>query len=156
MRHARVFQSRAPLDVRYHTSPLLIVIVVLTMPSFRCHQTSFERRRQPKQGSCRGTALAVVVNEAVATASATVAGASKRRDSFTTQERVRTGTDMLRRLSRDNCEPWITSDRNSGLVKAKAAQLDFAETYPTRSGGIAGSLAGMSPPPPPPALHDPC
>lgn len=88
------------------------------------------------------TALAVVVNEAVATASATVAGAAKRRDSFTSsQEHARAGTDMLRRFSRDNYERWIASDRNSGLVKPTAPP-DSAKAYPLRLGGIDGSLAG--------------
>lgn len=41
----------------------------------------------------------------------------------------------------------MTSGQNSGLVKAKEAPPDSNEAYPSRPGGVAGSLAGMPLPP---------
>ncbi|CAM9494470.1 unnamed protein product, partial [Ectocarpus sp. 12 AP-2014] len=73
--------------------------------------------------SCRGAALAIIVNDALVTASAVVAGAAlpKRQQSFVGNDNIaavrQAGSIQPERgaFDRNNPQPWKSTDRTGGI-----------------------------------------
>ncbi len=98
----------------------------------------------------RGTALAIIVNDTLATVSAAVASSKKRHLSFPGGElsaaRGGLGPNPLherRRFDRDNFEVWRPNDFIGAAARTFSSEATNAETRPTTEGqGSCTSTAG--------------